>query len=1156
VAFLKRFARVLLRILGFLLLAIFIWVAGPYFAFADFRPLESVTARLVLIGLVLAVWLLLMLVRRLKAYRASDMIAAAVMKPAANEAQTPADVAKLRERFEEAVATLKQQRRSGNNLYELPWYVIIGPPGSGKTTALVNSGLKFPLESRMGRGALKGVGGTRNCDWWFTDEAVFLDTAGRFTTQDSDAASDAAGWTEFLALLRKYRKRRPVNGVILTISASDLLTQTDAEREAHVDAVRRRLVEINRELKIQLPVYLMVTKTDLVAGFSEYFDDLTAEERAQVWGVTFPYEQSTSGEGPQVFPGEFDALIERLNERVFGRVDDDRDIRRRTRVFAFPQQMAALRDALTNYVSDVFASTRFDNPILLRGVYFTSGTQEGTPIDRLLGSMGRGFGVTPDLVAPTGRGKAYFVERLLREVMIGESGLAGLNTRLEWQKAALQLGAYAASLLLAAFAVIVLVVSYNRNSVYLEAVGADVDTLSKTPSVRDTAPPDRILSRLNAVRAVVTSADRHRADTPLGMRWGLYQGNAVGNAARDAYVRELDGLLIPLVANRFRERLVAYRGTPEKLAAYLKGYLMLGEPGRLDREYIARLVDVEFGRSPSGAATKEVTLATHFRSLLEFSDTLRPVPMDPDLIAQSRQVVGPATIPRLIYAQLQNKYAEDRARAVRLDLAAGGNAAQVLRRRSGTPLEEPLPAIYSKAVFNEVTGLDSLELVKQFADDAWVWGENVSASNTVRLTSQVFDLYERDFIAQWNNALSDLELTPFNSPAELVRALEILGGPASPIRGLVGIVVDNSLLYTDADRKQTEAIASAGKSITDRVGKLLAPVTEAVGMQVPTPGAIVTARFQPYRRLLEGEPGQTAVDRLLSAIAAVQFQLSGLAARAGATNSRDLLNSAELQGSMQQLRQQTDGLPPELRALLAPIDGKVVDTITDRVRAGVRGEFENVLSQCRQIISGRYPFRSDSPTEVQLADFGRLFGYGGIFDAFFQSRLADVVDTSVRPWRAQEGAGNVSPDMLRILEEAAQIRQVFFREGSQIPGFRFTGSIMGYDAGVSRFSLDIEGQALDSRNEQRPYGFVWPGPKASFVTLTMAQRFGDERNAEYRGPWAWFKFIDASAVEQVNAERNILTVKAGNFQGRIMIEAQTVLNPLASREWRQFTCGQ
>ena len=65
--------------------------------------------------------------------------------------------------------------------------MIIGPPGSGKTTALINSGLKFPLARGATPEAVAGVGGTRYCDWWFTEDAVLIDTAGRYTTQDSDA---------------------------------------------------------------------------------------------------------------------------------------------------------------------------------------------------------------------------------------------------------------------------------------------------------------------------------------------------------------------------------------------------------------------------------------------------------------------------------------------------------------------------------------------------------------------------------------------------------------------------------------------------------------------------------------------------------------------------------------------------------------------------------------------------------------------------------------------------------------------------------------------------------------------------------------------------------------------------------------------------------
>ena len=617
-SFLK--SRAFLTLLGLVLVALFIWYAGPYFAFADFRPLESATARLIAIALVVVSWAISVLLKRLRANRASDKLVAAVVKQANTaEGRPSAEALQLRERFEEAVATLKQKRRSGHSLYDLPWYVIIGAPGSGKTTALVNSGLHFPLEQRSGKGALRGVGGTRNCDWWFTDEAVFLDTAGRYTTQDSDSAGDSAGWAEFLALLRKYRGRRPVNGIILTISAQDLMTAGQAGNEAHVAAARRRLNELNRELHIQLPVYLMVTKCDLVAGFTEYFDDLSQDGRAQVWGVTFPYEQTLKGEAAQVFPVEFDGLITRLNARLFARLDEDRDVRRRTKIFGFPQQMAALRDALAQFVTEVFGSTRFDQQVLLRGIYFTSGTQEGTPIDRLLGAIGRRFAVSPDaVISPGGRGKAYFIERLLKNVLLPESGLAGVNRRFEVQMAAAQVGLYAAMATVAVLGIILWTVSYSRNRTYVDEVAADVARLRDVPPVAAASSLDAALPRLDAVRAVVDSSNRYGDNEPWAMRWGLYQANSVRDAARDAYARELDGAMLPHVAARFRQRLIDYASEPEKVYPYLKGYLMLGDPAHLNKKELEYLADLEWRSAYAADPDRLAAVTKHFRSLLEY----------------------------------------------------------------------------------------------------------------------------------------------------------------------------------------------------------------------------------------------------------------------------------------------------------------------------------------------------------------------------------------------------------------------------------------------------------------------------------------------------------------------------------------------------------
>src|SRR5580704_4879420 len=415
----KRWLWVILALIFF---SAVIWYGGPYILVADYAPLGSELARIIGIVLLIVFWGLRALLRELKAARASKKLVQAVAKqeePA--NARASADARQMQQRFEEATNALQKSSKGKKSLYDLPWYIIIGPPGAGKTTAIVNSGLNFPLAQKFGKEALRGVGGTRNCDWWFTDRAILLDTAGRYTTQDSNARADGAGWVALLQLLRKFRSRQPINGVIVALSASDLLTGDDKERERHVTAIRTRLDEISQTLRIAVPVYVLVTKCDLVAGFAEFFDDLGQDARGQVWGTTFPIEATESGRAPELFEKEFSRLLERLQQHVLGRMERERDTRRRVAILAFPQQMATVGPLLNDLLKRVFTTTGFDNQILLRGVYFTSGTQEGTPVDRVLGAVARAFGVTSQIApAAAGRGKAYFIERLLKNVVFRE----------------------------------------------------------------------------------------------------------------------------------------------------------------------------------------------------------------------------------------------------------------------------------------------------------------------------------------------------------------------------------------------------------------------------------------------------------------------------------------------------------------------------------------------------------------------------------------------------------------------------------------------------------------------------------------------------------------------------------------------------------------
>ena len=335
----------------------------------------------------------------------------------------------LRARFEQAAARLQTARFASADgtpraVEDLPWYVMIGAPGSGKTTALLNSGLRFPLYDDDNSASVPGVGGTRNCDWWFSDEAVLLDTAGRYTTQQSDRKADAAAWHGFLALLKQFRPQRPLNGALVTVSVLDLMLFSKAERARFAAHVRMRLSEMYAALNQRFPVYVLVTKTDLLAGFVEFFGDMDAHARTQVWGTTFDREIDPALiEEP--YAGDFAALEQRLGAEMLARLYEERDLQRRAAIYRFPQQFHAVGALVGEFLAQAFGTQVNHRPLQLRGVYFTSGTQEGNPIDRVLAALARSFhlerGAT---VVGSSTGKSYFITRLLREVVFPEAGLA------------------------------------------------------------------------------------------------------------------------------------------------------------------------------------------------------------------------------------------------------------------------------------------------------------------------------------------------------------------------------------------------------------------------------------------------------------------------------------------------------------------------------------------------------------------------------------------------------------------------------------------------------------------------------------------------------------------------------------------------------------
>ncbi len=248
-------------LIGAIIISLLVWFFGPLLGLGSFHPFASQIARIIFIVALVLLWVIVSLLHELREKRKEKELEEGVSKeehePDAAAVASAEELALLSERMKEALHALKRAKLGGKSrrsLYQLPWYMFIGPPGAGKTTALVNSGLRFPLADAHGPQAVRGVGGTRNCDWWFTDEAVLIDTAGRYTTQDSDAAVDAAAWLGFLqaaqeaprapAAERRAGRDQPVRPRRPSPKPSG---------SRHARAIRKRVRELHRRARRARP---------------------------------------------------------------------------------------------------------------------------------------------------------------------------------------------------------------------------------------------------------------------------------------------------------------------------------------------------------------------------------------------------------------------------------------------------------------------------------------------------------------------------------------------------------------------------------------------------------------------------------------------------------------------------------------------------------------------------------------------------------------------------------------------------------------------------------------------------------------------------------------------------------------------------------------
>ena len=1136
-------SRWVLTGLGLAAAGAMIWLYGPFLS-----VLEGSMPRVAAMALMCFVWAGGNAAIDAMRHRSDARLSAGVVQGSAGPrpgADAGAeDVAEQRERLGRALRLLRQARGTRGYLYEQPWYVIIGPPGAGKTTALANAGLRFPLAAELGGDEVKGVGGTRFCDWSFTDEAVLIDTAGRYTTQDSDAATDRAGWEGFLGLLRRTRPRQPLNGVIVAIAAGDLAQVPEAERRAHARAIRSRIKELYDRLGARIPVYVVFTKLDLIRGFTDFFDDLDRERRAQVWGVTFPVVTDHAGPAGS-FPREFEALTAQLSVRVIDRLQAERSPERRAAIADFPVQFASLEAPLAEFIDAAFAGTRLDPAPFLRGIYFASATQEGSPIDRLAGTLARSFGIDQrraEALRPS-QGRGHFLETLFKQVVFGESMLVVRNPRaarrrmvlraIAWTLFALAIVGGGAGLYLAAS-------NADRGAqrfdaaltVYRRAVEAA--RLDPVPVAASDLP--RVKPLLDQARALPFGpADPASANGEGGGDLGLSPREKLRTVADLAYRRALERILLPRLISTLEARMRASGSNLDELYRATRVYMILGGLRPMDRALVRDWVQSAWAETYAGAslAPFRADLLTHLDALLD-----RPigefVRADADLLAQSQAQIAHVGVAARAYALLRSSAAAQAVPPFVPADAIGGLAGQRLVRPSGAKLTDPIPGVFTVAGLQTAILPDLPRTTEQAMRESWVLGQGAQfdPADVVarqRVEHEVLAMYARDYQAAWDALLADLDVVPPADPTAAVADFSVFTSPQGPIKLLLLAVVRQFTL------SQPPAPAAGD------------PAAKPIPVSDPAIQA-VDAHYRDLREFVE--KGQ--LDLVLGTLDRLQQQIAAQVA-ASAGGGQALTPGMD---AAQVLQKIADGAPqPVARWLktLAQRGGAVRDDASRQQAAAAFSGAGGPAPLCQQVVQ-RFPFRPGARDDLALASFAELFAPNGQLDTFFTQFVRPFVDTSQRTWKLRDPASTQAPvtaEGIAAFQHAQAIRDTFFGFGGTQPQLRFALRPLSLDPGARQVTLDFGGISI-SWTPAGPLGATlldWPFPTRVNGVHVLFDPPGDGPELQQGGPWALFRLL-----RQAGLDRGTVTLQQGERQARFELSAASAHSPFEPDLLAGFRC--
>ena len=1048
-----------------------VWLAGDTYGYGT-------TQRIVIIALVLLTLPLALITGYVATRRQKKKEKAALEekekteKPAAETTeQKPAVIAPnddFNKGAEEVVQFLKNSELGANNkeaVYSLPWYLVMGTPKSGKSSLVMGSNLHFQTLPSQRQSEQKFIRPTSAVDWRVTSDAVFLDTAGRYQTEGVDGEE----WAQLLETIKKYRGKRPLDGLLLSISTERILQSDEREIEEMAKVLRTRLDEARQRLKVRFPVYMVFTHADAIEGFRDSFSTSKQEGKTLVWGATIPLEKSDNAQA--MFDGEYELLHDSVMKRRLMRLSAPFPPVRQLRIFNFPLHFGSARRKLGAFVSTLFRPNPFSESPFLRGFYFTA-----SPVNR---QQVRGAQTMANM--PLTVGQTYFTEKFFRDVLLRDKDLVKTFQEQQqkppiWGWILTVLGAVLVVSLLAMSAVSLynnrqlLATASDKGEQVLTIYKADV---GKNPLEKDAAEARKELNAIDDLRDELVVLDEYERDgAPWAMRFGLYSGDRL-------YREKLLPIYFNAVEQRFKKPVVT------KLEDDLKKFAASPVTGNAEQqeEILGKHYDMlKAYLMLSGEYKERAETATLVNTLKDYWKTESKLPPDFELTAQEQldfyaKQVNRESFPRI---KLDEKIVADARRKLQSYPAVSRyyrrkvteiskqveenigtmSAERILASNSGdTNFIEGshiVPGAYTFEGFNLMKQAIS-DANEKLSEDDWVMGEQ-GKKNIAQTTdsAKLEEFYYRDYADQWKAFIKGLNIKPYTKE-NADAALQSFSSANSPIEIIMKEVARNTNLSA---KPKTQGWWEWIKSFFQKAQK------NNTGGNTQ-----VEKEFRPLFTFVGDETkSDTPLAKYRSELGKVANKFGGfspneieqLSQELAKDNDKNFPQLRKAEGDVKNLLGVFNETPSGQEVadfLREPLGNLKALLGADATSQLAKTWVNSILPKAKEIEKG-YPFSGDGEADLKnLSAF--LNPSNGELTKFYNERLKIYFEEKDGELRVKESSEvKFSDEFVTYLNNAFRLRRALFGENSPTPKFEYEFKLQPVKD--SLIEVTIDGQKITS----------------------------------------------------------------------------------------------